>query len=1091
MADCIRLSIPSYNYTVPDWYVESDDMITLDTDSGFSLRLTKQLEALSNLNNIKIDGVLGFSLPATPKNDLLLRRYVMPNTADATFDGIDVNIQIGSRTVKQNKLFVLRYANKQYDIEIRNTVEHWIFGAKNLKLVDLDLGAKFDFTIANIFNYSSSGPGAYVDGDSGLRFPLAFYGGWFGNQREPILSDMRPWFSILYLLQKGYCQLGWKFRSTVLESDYGRRLIAYLLAEDFGQDAGTLESRKFAANTDTSTPWFYSAVGGGFNVPIAAKKVIFETETEDIGNNYDNATGQYYGACVSDVTAKVKVRFKGKSSGQFDNDIKPLTLRLKLMYAHPALGQLEIGSTEKYCSSPEFNDDQTYEFYMELTVKDVELEPGAFLYVTFGGDQTPIVNLEVRAGSKFYNTPKRTYLRAGDSFYLQSLFDPNISLLDLTKGASHIFNGKFYTDWVNREVWLYPTYTTKHYNSEISNGYFLENSSIDITNAIQCDSEVIETPTNDITRYTTIKFKGDGDFFVKEKVGKDGQPLHSYTIDRGDKFGEDTTTLENPLFEATVNRLVDDVAVNNVAIDIPHMAESYDVEKPKVQFKIKPRILYWHGNHQQFQNGTFATVRMFNTDSYYIPYACQLSQANSAAGGYPFPNVIYGEDPANKDLYNYFYKKWMFETTENLSLELLMFLKQNEYFRYNFRESYTFKVLGRTVIGRLVEVRDFDTCNVTSTPIKLIPTKQSFSSCLDVPNSGNDLKCLTNKPVLIITKVGTCFNFSLGGVSTSPIATTTFEYKYINSSTWNSATSLCNPTGAFEVRMIVDYSDDCPTLTRIQYVDPCGNAPTVTPNYNYLLECVTFVTGGVNSSPILSIVIEYSIDNGANWLPYVLNSCEPISASAILWRATFTYDDGCPAISLDGSFVLPPDPPDCSQTNADVMCTDLAMFIRSGIVSGRVALDIIEYRAVGSNDPWQIWNEIDPVTPCPFEYRRVIFFCDDQCPTYCGPVHVCECDPCALLTVDVTGEEQNDLSWDLTATTTNCPGVTYDWYYDDGTGFVSLGLTTQVINVSDSGDYKCIVTCSNACTDEDILAVVVDCNVPLGTPINAAACNDD
>lgn len=1088
MADCIRLSIPSYNYAVPDWYIESDDMITLDTDSGFSLRLTKQLEALSNLNNIKIDGVLGFSLPPTPKNDLLLRRYVMPNTADATFDGIDVNIQIGSRTVKQNKLFVLRYANKQYDIEIRNTVEHWIFGAKNLKLVDLDLGAKFDFTIANIFNYSSSGPEEYVDGDSGLRFPLAFYGGWFGKQREPILSDMRPWFSILYLLQKGYCQLGWKFRSTVLESDYGRRLIAYLLAEDFGQDAGTLESRKFAANKTTDEIWY--GVFGPVRIPIT-KTIIFDNETEDTGNNYDNSTGKYSGACISDVTAKVKVRFKGESSGQFGNDIKPLTLRLKLMYAHPTLGQLEIGSIEKYCSSPEFNDDQTYEFYMELVVKDVELEPNASIYATFGGDGEFVQNLEVRAGSKFYNTPKRTYLRAGDSFYLQSLFDPNISLLDLTKATSHIFNGKFYTDWVNREVWLYPTYTTKHYNSEISNGYFLENSSIDITNAIQCDSEVIETPTNDITRYTTIKFKGDGDFFVKEKVGKDGQPLHSYTIDRGDKFGEDTTTLENPLFEATVNRLVDDVAVNNVAIDIPHMAESYDVEKPKVQFNIKPRILYWHGNHQQFQNGTFATVRMFNTDSYYIPYACQLSQANSAAGGYPFPNVIYGEDPANKDLYNYFYKKWMFETTENLSLELLMFLKQNEYFRYNFRESYTFKVLGRTVIGRLIEVRDFDTCNVTSTPIKLIPTKQSFSSCLDVPNSGNDLKCLTNKPVLIITKVGTCFNFSLGGVSTSPIATTTFEYKYINSSTWNSATSLCNPTGAFEVRMIVDYSDDCPTLTRIQYVDPCGNAPTVTPSYNYLLECVTFVTGGVNSSPILSIVIEYSIDNGVSWLPYTLNSCEPIAADSILWRATFTYDDGCPAILLEGSFVLPPDPPDCSQTNADVMCTDLAMFIRSGIVSGKVALDIIEYRAVGSSDPWQIWNEIDPVTPCPFDYRRVIFFCDDQCPTYCGPVHVCECDPCALLTVDVTGEEQNDLSWDLTATTTNCPGVTYDWYYDDGTGFVSLGLTTQTINVSDSGDYKCIVTCSNACTDEDILAVVVDCNVPLGTPINAAACNDD
>ena len=1065
-------------------------MIVLDTDANFSIRLTKQLEALSNLNNIKIDGVLGFSLPATPKNNLLLRRYVMPNTADATFDGIDVNIQIGSRRIKQNKLFVLRYANNQFEIEIRNTVEHWIFGAKNLKLVDLDLGAKFDFTISNVFNYSSSGPGAYVDGGSGLRWPLVKYGGWFGKQRQPILSDIRPFFSVLYLLQKGFCQLGWSFRSTVLESDYGRRLIAYLLAEDFGQDAAVLESRKFAANTAIDTIWYNFVNGASYVLPKAGETVKFEVETEDIGNNYDPSTGKYSGACVSDVTAKVKVRFKGRGDGT-GNDIEPLTLRLKLMYSHPTLGELEIGSTDKYCSYPEFNYTQTYEFYIELTVKDVELEPGCSTYATFGGDQVPVKDLQVRSGSKIHNTPKKTYLRAGDSFYLQSLFDPNISVLDLLKGASHLFAGKFYTDWVNKEIWMYPTYNTKHYNGEVSNGYFLESTNIDVTDSLQCDSEQIETPTNTVTRYTTIKFKSEGDYFVKEKVGKDGQPLHSYTIDRGEKFGEDTTTLENPLFEATLNKVADDIAVNDIPFDLPWMAENYDVENPKVSFKIKPRILYWHGNHQQFQNGTFATVRLFGTESYYIPYACQLSEANSAAGGYPFPNVIYGEHPANKDLYNYFYKRWMYETTENLSLELLLFLKQGDFFRYNFRESYTFKVLGRTVIGRIIEIRDFDSCKVGSTPVRIIPIKQSFSSCLDVPNSGNDLKCLTNKPILIITKVGTCFNFSLGGSSTSPIASTTFEWKYITSGTWNSATSLCDPTGAFEVRMIVDYSDDCPTLTRIQYVDPCGNAPTVIPNYNYLLDCVTFVTGGVNSSPIDSIVIEYSIDNGVTWLPYTLNSCEPISAGAILWRATFTYSDGCPPIELTGSFVLPPNPPDCSQTTADVMCDENGLFIRSGIVSGVIGIDFIQYRAVGSNDPWQIWNELDPVSPCPFEYRRVILFCDDQCPMYCGPIHVCNCDPCAMLTVDVTGEEQIDLSWDLTATTMNCPGVTYDWYYDDGTGYVSLGLTTQTINVTDSGDYKCIVTCSNECTAFDEITIVVDCNLPQGTPTNVTSCNDD
>jgi len=48
---------------------------------------------------------------------------------------------------------------------------------------------------------------------------------------------------LLAVLQKGFCLIGWKFRSPVLESDWGRHLLTYVL-EDFS-GGGDLDNYGF------------------------------------------------------------------------------------------------------------------------------------------------------------------------------------------------------------------------------------------------------------------------------------------------------------------------------------------------------------------------------------------------------------------------------------------------------------------------------------------------------------------------------------------------------------------------------------------------------------------------------------------------------------------------------------------------------------------------------------------------------------------------------------------------------------------------------------------------------------------------------
>jgi hypothetical protein len=765
---------------------------------------------------------------------------------------------------------------------------------------DINLGGLFTFEEATVT--AQNALGQYIDGDIGIRFPLVYFGAW-SSKNGIQLIDFRPQYSLLWLLQQGFCALGWSFRSNAFESEYGRRLITYMLDKNYGQDPNLIASRAFNVALTTDIDMFPPE-----NNAII---IIFDNVLSNPGGNYDETTGKYGGACVADFYVKIPYKFKGSSSSILNHNIVPIDVTTKLYYAHPVFGTVVIESQVTNFTKTEYQDDQFYYVTHEFVARNVQVDPGSQIFVLARYDDDFANNgtgsLQILEGAQFWNDPKQIFLQDGDTFYPSSLLDKSVKFLDFVKGCAHLISGKFATDFNNKVVWLDCPYQTINSLDEVVAGFFEETSDGENLNEIKVEgSEKSKTPNNNFKRYFQLKFKGDGDAAVKNLNLPEKEPLYSHTIDYGASYPEEYEESPNPFFEPTLNKKITGITTSLEPIDMPWMVESID-DTPKLSYNLGPRVLYWNGVNElwnQYPPGSPNTlgqvaIKIFNIDTDQIPYAFQL--ANSQTQGIidppALPSLIYGDDINLKDLFNQYWKTWLFQTTQNLQINLLLLIEKVDYFKYDFKKKYVFDYLGRATVARMIEVNDFQMCDNSSTPVVFLPEKRTADACLNpvIPNAN---LCNFNAPQLIITLDDGCYTFSLGGVNVSPVAFVVFEWHYIGDPTWTTAGVLCDPEGAFEVRMTVNYADDCPIIYRRRTIDICGNSPEISFDYDYENNCVEVLAGGVNQSVVQYVVIIYSYDGGVTWQPspYTLYSCLPVGEHTdILFQATFYYSDGLPS----------------------------------------------------------------------------------------------------------------------------------------------------------------------------------------------------
>lgn len=682
MRQCLNIQILDSVTGFPD-ALKKDGKIFLDLSPGFRMEESKSVQELTDINEITDEAVLTFSIPYSPANDILADRLVNPNLIGNKKTPYSVLIQEGERVMNLDQLEFLSASdeNKQYEVRIKRSTEHWLRKAEQTKLNEIDYGT-FTLSTANITD-NWANDHHYNNGDTGVYFPIVDYGNWF-NVTQIIVNDLRPWFHLLGIMQKGFLHIGWNFSCPLLESDEGRKIITYLSDDDLGKDVEQAKNNKFLGVMDAD------AINA--KSPISQRFESCLVELEDPGDNYNGIS--FFGLGVFDFFAEL--------DGSIDAAGAKVTLKIKSFSA--VSGDREVSQTV----------DVEGDFSIRLELRGVlnTALTQSFASLENTGDIT------ITRGS-YYNQPVRFLADKDDTVSLSDYLSPNYTFLELFKGVLHLFNGKVVTDWLTRTVSVYTPYDAEFYNSSVS-GFYTDTVD-DITGRVVADSQEVALREVDISRYLLLAFKDSTDDYIGTLNYPKLSPPHGTTIDFGSEFADETEENKNPFFEPTVNTIVSRTNDSDYfPIDVPAL---WDNDGGDISFDIGPRICYTPGQVNQVATPTAGNeYRQFVFESSAfaaVPYAYQVAQTSGGTTGTPsaYPDRLTYSDV----WFDCGYKQTLPKRTRTANYSYLCTFDAKQYTQEDFRDLKKINYNGRLIVGRLQSIDGRQSCEDSAAQIIIIP----------------------------------------------------------------------------------------------------------------------------------------------------------------------------------------------------------------------------------------------------------------------------------------------------------------------------------------------------------------------------------
>ena len=642
---------------------------------------------------------------------------------------------------------VRRTGDKPFEVEAFGEANRWIKGISEIYINTLDFGTlpSFDW---NWFDDVHENRWSYQDGTLPIFPPVANY----GKRVAPgciSIEDLRIWFSPLFILREGFCKAGWKFVCPMLESDTGRRLWIYILAEDFqNRSAGTSRAFNATLTTPVAIPGFTFGTVPAF---------VFDNDSVtpgfDNGGFYDNTTGQFGGTALkSDFTVQITVTGTSTpiagASGVF------IEIRKRNSITNSLTTIVSGGNNQL----------TTGTHTLTVTASDVVVTASDIIEVAVVEIGFPGT---VDSGT-FYNVPKEAQIAEGDSIELSQIISSNYTVLDLLKGMVHLFNWKVETDSILREVRFFPEDGGEWYTEGDLEAFFRSNEQAkDWTDKVVCNTMEVDIKANKTKRNFLLEFKKDnGDFLVKEAPFD--YPLHSKNIDFGSDFKEGTKKSPNPFFAATINDF--DFAVRYIwgggstgfpdtVPYIPHLWKSErsdDGTEPEQITKVVPRIVLAHefgrmlvppyGANGSQTSGDFTICRDIYPDGVggkaYYSATGQIFppgfRNSIPSGGVPVDYkdaVVYGSDEYNANLpgnYEIFYKDAIDRIYFAVPIEFLIRLTLEDFLNFSPRDRIFIRYFSDrfgeiNFYSRVSKISDFVLNKMISTPVELQPNDQSFT----------------------------------------------------------------------------------------------------------------------------------------------------------------------------------------------------------------------------------------------------------------------------------------------------------------------------------------------------------------------------
>lgn len=808
----------------PTHFLDSRGYLTIDLDADFDIRHTRVLTELTELTEMPFDFAFGLDFPRSPKNDFIFNRFYHGQNQP-----LQIEIHNGGHWMSNIYLKVTSADRERIQVEFLTAGLIWARTLRDLKVNTLEIGSinKGDESrgLLDIEGFETPWPHVYPD--SGTRSPVAYplvdYGDlrsvtdeFMGNlgtgQRAKELNgvsqpkfclqnavpavvrkkpyplkafDLRPWHHLYPIVRAMFCHTGYRFYCPVLETNYGRQLIAYLLDPKKSQEdlKPKQTSRLYGPGINPGEENKIVTVGPSRLISGGAPQPYLEDMLKPILIFAQSG--------VWDIKAQIVFNYqKAKLRGAFND---PDLDDGQIMFAMYLMDENEIvqylgHSYAAGLSIPKGKDRSDVEV-VEIEASEVHIKDNQYVMVYAYASNVDALIYSKSTLAEEYNCGDITTREEPETiltavhkhrFFWQDFgtaasypasrdIDRDITCLDILKSITHLFNLKFYTNISTRTVVALQPFEVEMYGASLPG--FYQNRSLDI-NLIK-DSEAAVLPVID-TKEVILKFKDTDLHSAKIPISATGQPvtyeneifkatyLNQYTGGSGVVSGE------GRLYEGDVPTLVEAFpGLTAITWLLPNVADELESESideawfpikllqtsglytQKVSarrsqvFDIDFRVLLNYGLRRQFSPVKLIYKALgerkerfgFVTAGHYHPY---LSQVNPSETTTPTFNRVdetlyfrfdqnyvdtHGIERQYKrtNLLYFFHWHWIKSKFNPLQLKYEALLTQADVFKQDFRSLYTLQYMGKPYTVMLNQISDYRTCEVGPTTVDFIP----------------------------------------------------------------------------------------------------------------------------------------------------------------------------------------------------------------------------------------------------------------------------------------------------------------------------------------------------------------------------------
>ena len=692
----IRLVNPD-NYTRRTFEAQ-DGNVYLDIEQEqFALRLTKALEALTDVTQLTQEAALAQSLPYTPVNLAATASY-RAHTLEPAIDPIEIEVFWKGTRLTLDRMQVVKFDDRANNIEVELLGDSWINDMKRVVLAELDLGS-YDYTLANVL-------ATWAD-PTALAYPLlAHFGGWL-TAPQATRKDLRFIFNAYKLMQAAFCSVGWTFASPYYET-IGSQVALYLSPENWYTYGDKQTAKRVELNLAAPR-----AISG----PAGPEIFDVVSDPSNIYNNVLLRPGEYFypattleaqGDLQIFVSFKVVLQEATSTRGQF----------IFLIYRNrvtTAGSNLEFIAFEIIQGPGQGEGSRTYEINFTAVDNNIGGSDSYGLFIGYSNEDSLFYDAEILEASVIFS-PNPPHYVDDDNIPLARLIDTELNALDLFKDLAKMINGKIKTDPITRTVTLYPPFDTVQLDQDLTGFFMRDAAPIDLSNQVDQDSIIEERKGEQQPRYYNLSFADAQDSYITERSGQEQPYSRLVDIGRGKNETDDSFKLD--LLQPTLEVKTDPSEIgDSITTDTPFLPALWDNVDGEPSKDIGPRVLYVYGRVEQVQdNGTTYEVNFEGSVESSLGYASQ-SPTRPRATAQDNVRLIFKEDA--EDLYRLFYQRYLQEFVSLFDIEVLVLLDQNKYLEIDFRKPVGLFYREAYYIYQVVNIRDFDLSEKILTPVKM------------------------------------------------------------------------------------------------------------------------------------------------------------------------------------------------------------------------------------------------------------------------------------------------------------------------------------------------------------------------------------